>query len=672
MFPPNVASQPKKSALLSPAEETWLEQHGQNLRYAPLPNYPPIEFVDENGIHKGVTADYISIIEEKIGVRFKKVYLNTWEEIFEATRQGNIDILGNLQNTAKRSEFIYFTQPYIKIPNVIIVQTKAQDKLSLLKMGGMRIAVVRGYSTIPFIKSMQPDIIIHPVDSDEQGLEMVSFGQVDAMITDLSVASFIINKLGINNLKVAGNIKFDWNMCIGSNKEYPILHKILEKALASIDQPNRQGIYKKWIHHNINPEFNWTLIITIISAIFISIVLVLAWNFSLKRQVKKQTMIMKHELDERKRITADLGVSEEKFRLIFEHSPFALVHLDKQGIVTACNNSLCKILGSSHSQIIGFNSLQSLVDKKMLKAITHALEGKKSRYEGVYLSITGNVKTPIRAVFAPITSSDGIVNSVIGILEDISERLDAENKKKKLEAQLRQSQKMEAVGTLSSGIAHDFNNILGIILGNTDLAIARLPDSQKAMTELQRIKTACLRAADITRQLLIFSRKTDPIQKTVHLNELVKESINLIRASIPAIIEIQSTLPDKIKPICADPTQIHQIVLNLCTNAAHSMEKSGGVLKIMLSEIEIARSTLAFSQKVDPGKYIELTVSDSGDGIDPKILNKIFDPYFTTKPVGKGTGIGLSIVQGIVKITVALFLLTANLEMALLFVSFFQ
>ncbi|MBU2451985.1 MAG: transporter substrate-binding domain-containing protein, partial [Proteobacteria bacterium] len=559
-FVTEVFSQSRTLDFLSPSEIAWLKQHGQHIRYAPVPNYPPVEFIDAHGTHKGITADYLSLIEEKIGMKFDKIYINFWNEIIESAKSGKIDVLGNLQNTTQRSEYLSFTPPYITIPNVIIVQKQGKNKIDLAEMAGMRIAVVKGYASIPFIQKKQPKIIIHSVDSDEKGLKMVSFGQIDGMITDLSVASFIIDKFGINNLKVAGNINFNWEMCIGVRKDQPVLLAILKKALASIDTSERRKIYKKWIHYETHPSFNWMPVFVFFLAALLIVALVLVWNVSLKRQVKKHMAKLKEELGERKRMELELRQSEDEFRLIFEHSPLANVHLDKTGVITACNENLCKILGSSKDQIIGFNTLLSLTDKKMRAAITTAFEGRESSYAGVYLSVTGGIQTPIRADFAPILTSDGTVMGVIGILEDISERLIAEAEKKKLESQLRQSRKMEAIGTLSGGIAHDFNNILGIILGNIDIALMDLPEQAPAMKNLNAIKIACTRAAEVVRQLLIFSRKTDPTQKRVHLNEMVEESVKLLRSSISRAIDIQPELSRNLERINADPTQIHQVL----------------------------------------------------------------------------------------------------------------
>lgn len=231
------------------------------------------------------------------------------------------------------------------------------------------------------------------------------------------------------------------------------------------------------------------------------------------------------------------------------------------------------------------------------------------------------------------------------IATNITQRKKAEEQKNILEEKLRQSHKMEAVGTLAGGIAHDFNNILGIIIGHTELALKKIPIQNDALRHMEKIKTAGLRAKDVTHQLLSFSRKTEQKKEPLRIIPIVKESIKLMRATMPTSIEIKVETDDDLTFIKADPTQIQQVIINLCTNAAHAMEKEGGLLKVRLTR------EIKDQQKRDlpSGSYLLLSVSDTGGGIPPEIQGKVFDPYFTTKKTGQGSGMGLAIVHGIVK-----------------------
>ena len=224
-----------------------------------------------------------------------------------------------------------------------------------------------------------------------------------------------------------------------------------------------------------------------------------------------------------------------------------------------------------------------------------------------------------------------------------------EAEKRNLQNQLRQSQKMEAIGTLAGGIAHDFNNVLSIILGNTELALADMPNGQAARLNLERILTASLRAREMIQQLLSFSRKEESGRKALRLNSVVNDSLKLMRASLPTNIAIECDVCDADCTAIADATQMHQIMFNLCTNAAHAMEPDGGMLTVRLEPVTLDGAAAAEIDGLVPGDYARIVVADTGHGIDKEIIERIFEPYFTTKDTGKGTGMGLSVVHGITK-----------------------
>jgi len=207
---------------------------------------------------------------------------------------------------------------------------------------------------------------------------------------------------------------------------------------------------------------------------------------------------------------------------------------------------------------------------------------------------------------------------------------------------------MESVGTLAGGIAHDFNNILGIILGNAELAMDDVPEWNPAKFNLKEIRTASLRAKDVVRQLLSFARKTRLEKKPTNIVSIVKESLKLLRSSIPTSIEIHRNISADIDTILADPTQINQVLINLCTNANHAMP-DGGIIDVILKSVELNENVTAQYPDLNPGRYVSLTVSDTGHGIPKEDMDRIFDPYYTTKDVGKGTGMGLAVVHSIVK-----------------------
>nr|WP_321465314.1 PAS domain S-box protein [uncultured Desulfobulbus sp.] len=247
----------------------------------------------------------------------------------------------------------------------------------------------------------------------------------------------------------------------------------------------------------------------------------------------------------------------------------------------------------------------------------------------------------------PSFNKDATLEKYIGVVMDITERRENEISRRLLEGQLQQAQKMEAIGTLAGGIAHDFNNILAAIMGYTEMARDMRASRADIKKDLDKVLEAGGRAVNLVRQILAFSRQNQTERVPLEPIHVVKEAIRLLRPALPSTITIKPIHQTSSQCILADPTQIHQVVMNLCTNAFHAMEVTGGELTIRLEDCHLKPEDLALYSKVQPGNFVRLSIADTGPGIAPEIMDKIFDPYFTTKEVGRGTGLGLSIVHGI-------------------------
>ena len=240
---------------------------------------------------------------------------------------------------------------------------------------------------------------------------------------------------------------------------------------------------------------------------------------------------------------------------------------------------------------------------------------------------------------------------VVGTMIDITDRKRAEEARESLEAQLRQAEKMQAIGTLAGGIAHDFNNILGVILGQAEMIeMFDATKDTKLRSRVRELIKASDRAKELVEQILTFSRQTAQKKEPVRLSPIVKEAAKFLRATIPSTIEIRQNIKGLEGKVAADPTQMHQILMNLCTNAAHAMRDKGGILELELDEVYLDQKAAARIEGIEAGSYLRLSVTDTGFGMDPEIQKRIFDPYFTTKKAGEGTGLGLSVVHGIVKL----------------------
>jgi signal transduction histidine kinase/CheY-like chemotaxis protein len=247
----------------------------------------------------------------------------------------------------------------------------------------------------------------------------------------------------------------------------------------------------------------------------------------------------------------------------------------------------------------------------------------------------------------PIAGS-GYVNAY-GL--DITHRKKAEKEKIELELQLSQRQKMEAIGTLAGGIAHDFNNILAAMQGYLELSLDDLSDENVVRGNLEQILSCVNRATKLVRQILTFSRKDqqEKEKEPVQISSIVKEVHGMLRSSLPATIKFNRKIQADSSVVLADPTHIHQVLVNLCTNSAHAMRDQGGLLEIMLKDVALESETRIGDELLGPGNYVKISVSDSGCGMDKKVLERIFEPFFTTRKVNEGTGLGLSVVHGIIK-----------------------
>ncbi|RZB32554.1 MAG: hypothetical protein SRB2_04246 [Desulfobacteraceae bacterium Eth-SRB2] len=350
------------------------------------------------------------------------------------------------------------------------------------------------------------------------------------------------------------------------------------------------------------------------------------------------------DITDRKRAEEALRESEEKYRTVLETSLDPIVVYDMEGKVTFFSSAFTRIFGWTLEERLGKKMDLFVPDDawpETQKMIEKVLAGENfSGFETLRYTKERNIVHVNMSAAIYKDRNGKPIGSVIN-LRDITEQ-------KKLEGQLHHALKMESIGTLAGGIAHDFNNIIGIILGNTELAMDDVPEWNPARLNLEEILTACLRAKDVVRQLLSFARKTKLEKKPTNILPIVKDSLKLLRSSIPTSIELRQNMAKNVDTILADPTQINQILINLCTNADHAMP-DGGVIVVTLKNVELDEDTAAQYTDLNPGRYVNLVVSDTGHGISREKIDRIFDPYFTTKELGKGTGMGLAVVHGIVK-----------------------
>ncbi|MBU2512608.1 response regulator [bacterium] len=360
----------------------------------------------------------------------------------------------------------------------------------------------------------------------------------------------------------------------------------------------------------------------------------------LEQKVKERT-------SELSNLNRALQISEHRFRSMFENATMGMCLINMNKKHTMVNPLMSEIVGYSEEELLNktFTELSHPDDLDDDNEVYESLvsgEINRAVYEKRYLHKSGRLVHVLVGVFLLRDTANNPVHFVVNI-QDISQI-------KKLEQQLMQAQKMEAIGTLAGGIAHDFNNILSGILGYSQIVkMHQLSEDHPAAETIDKIIKASHRAIDLVKQILTFSRRETSEIKKIRITPIIKESIKLLKAILPSTIAIEQHLTVKNDCVYANPGLIQQIILNFSTNAVQAMRDAGGILSIFLEETTLSKSDCKTLLNIDPGEYLSLTVQDTGKGISDIIKNRIFEPYFTTKPVGEGTGLGLSVVHGIVK-----------------------
>ena len=360
---------------------------------------------------------------------------------------------------------------------------------------------------------------------------------------------------------------------------------------------------------------------------------------------RRYFMALINDITERKRLYDSLRIT----RFVFDKAPLGIFLIKDGGAITVVNDHACRYLGYTREALCRMNVTD--IDRGIALPEIHQ-RWRRQQVEGINTFETVHRRkdgTDVPVEISGILLTFNNEPYSVSFVKDISERKEAEKQRLKIEEQMRQSQKMESLGTLAGGIAHDFNNILSAILGYAELAKFACPTDANLENYITQIAKAGHRAKELVQQILLFSRQDRSEKGPMDVGRVLHEAIELIRASLPANIEIQTDISQNLAPIIANEIHIHQIVMNLCTNAYYAMKSTGGVLSVALAAVTIGHNDLSSFPEMDPGNYLKLSISDNGCGIPPETIDRIFDPYFSTKPVGEGTGLGLSTIHGIVK-----------------------
>ncbi len=429
---------------LTRAEYDWLMKNANQIRLAPIPDAPPVDFRTAGGQHHGITADYLRLIERQLGVQFKIVECDSWKEILEKLKNKEIDLVGSAQNRPERREFLRFTAPYLRIPTVVITRERHEGGYTLDNLDELDIAVVEASATHTHLLSTHPEYNLAPVKNAAEGFRKLSFNGVDAMVTDLAVASYYIEELAINNLRVAGNIDYPWELCFASRADWPLLNSILNKALANIPAEQRKSIRREWITLSDTVQVSKDRYLKIVGGFLIVTLLaigsVMFWNQTLRKQVTRHSNELGRVRQSHAQTTRALGESEERFRVLVESSNDMVWEMDLYGTFLYVSPRAREILGYEPVELIGKNSLSLMIPRDSARNM------EELRKRSVNSTIDCEVNTyfhknghqiMLESSGMAFANNKGELAGFRGVSRDITERVENENALRRSEERFR-------------------------------------------------------------------------------------------------------------------------------------------------------------------------------------------------------------------------------------------
>lgn len=631
---------------LTPDERRYLLSRGAII-FVSQTNYPPFEFRQPDGSMDGMCIELARWLSTEAGFQAKFLHM-PFQEAQQAVLSGKADVITSLFFSEKRAQSFGFTGTLFQVPASIFVKSERPDISTLENLRGKRIAIQRGDYAKEFLESKGIPFELIPASSFAEATDAVLGDRADALIGDEQIVLYHLYSNHLTKLaKKVGEPLYIGQNCMAAKEGNALLHSILMKSIEHArDSGAIERISRKWLGTGYtsreNPLARWIPYLAPAGGGVIAVVLMVTlWNVRLRHLVEKRTV--------------ELSESETKYRQLVESANSIILKWTTEGKVTFFNEFAEKYFGFSQEEIIGRNVIGTIVPaiEGSSRNLVQIIQGIGIDPDAFMENESENIRKNGERVWISwhnhaVTSPDGTMQEILSIGQDITERKMAEEEKRSLKEQLYQIQKIESIGRLAGGIAHDFNNLLTPILGYAEMIKLTMPGESSNQSKINSIISAAEKAKILTRQLLSFSRKQVLEMKTTNLNEVVTSFYEILRRTIRENIAIRLDLNEV--PVCikADRNQIEQVIMNLLVNAQGAIVDSG-IITIGTAPVEIDEEFARQHAGTVTGRYMMLVVTDSGCGMDQETLAHIYEPFFTTKGVGEGSGLGLATVYGIVK-----------------------
>ncbi|MDQ5981065.1 MAG: two-component system, cell cycle sensor histidine kinase and response regulator CckA [Verrucomicrobiota bacterium] len=621
-------------AVRTPAAEATEER--RPLRIGVLTDNYPYSFRDSDGKVKGFAYDIVDGVVEVMGLKVERVEGIT-QDIYARFERGELDMLQSLAQLADREGVADFSVPYLIMVGTIFVHKDNQQVLRLEDLRGRRVGVHRSSLGESLLRrSGFGDSIVY-VESVQAALEQVNAGKIDATLASRLTGLTLARREGLDDIKalqieVPG---YDVRYCLAVRDGDRRLLAQVNEGLAILVRTGRfDETYRKWFSQVEPSRYTLEQVLMAVAVGLALALVVVLWAAGRQRRLRRQIA----------RQAAELQAGEERYRSLFEGAPDGLLVLETAAsravVVVQTNPAARRLLQTGSGPAPGARLHHVLsADAALADRLTAATSaGQAAEFEHEKPSATGWWRVSVSPLGARFLVS----------LRDITEQTQARLRLQRQEDRLRQSQKIEAIGTLAGGIAHDFNNLLTAIIGNTQLSLLNLPADHPEVTSLEQVLKAGRRAQQLVKQILTFSRRSEASRQTLKVGPLIEEVVGFLRAVARGTVEFDHRAQSLRAEILADPAQVHQVLMNIGTNALQAMRGMQGRLQFSEEEV-VVEAGASLQPDLKPGRYLRIGVQDSGPGMSREVMDRIFEPFFTTKPMGEGTGLGLSVVHGIMQ-----------------------